>query len=47
MANKTIPNATLQRYPLYLKALRKLKMDGIERVMSNELAELLSIESTT
>ncbi len=47
MKNKKIPKATVQRYPLYLKALRKLKADGQTRVMSNELASLVSIEPTT
>lgn len=45
--NKQVPKATLHRYPVYLKALRKLKSEGIERVMSRELAEYVGIESTT
>ena len=45
--NKHVPKATLQRYPVYLKALRKLKNDGKDRIMSKELAEYVSIESTT
>ena len=44
---KKVPKATLQRYPVYLKALRKLQQDGVERIMSRELAEYVSIESTT
>lgn len=44
---KTISNATLQRYPIYLKALRKLKSEGKNKIMSNELAELVNIKSTT
>ncbi len=44
---KTVPKATLHRYPVYLKALRKLKANGITRVMSRELSEYVSIESTT
>lgn len=40
-------NATLRRYPVYLKALRKLKNDGKNKVMSNELAELVGIKATT
>ncbi|MBR2668333.1 MAG: redox-sensing transcriptional repressor Rex [Solobacterium sp.] len=47
MNNKNVPKATLQRYPVYLKALRKLKNDGKDRIMSKELAEYVSIESTT
>ncbi|MBR2768417.1 MAG: redox-sensing transcriptional repressor Rex [Solobacterium sp.] len=44
---KQVPKATLHHYPIYLKALRKLKSEGIERVMSRELAEYVAIESTT
>lgn len=44
---RTVPKATLQRYPVYLKALRKLKIDGVERIMSKELGEFVSIEPTT
>ncbi len=45
--NRTVPKATFQRYPIYLKALRKLHQDGVEHIMSKELAEFVSIESTT
>lgn len=44
---KKVPKATLQRYPVYLKALRKLKAEGVTRVMSRQLADYVSIESTT
>ncbi|MBR2990878.1 MAG: redox-sensing transcriptional repressor Rex [Solobacterium sp.] len=44
---RTVPKATFQRYPVYLKALRKLKNDGVEHIMSKELAEYVSIEPTT
>jgi len=47
MANKNVPKATLQRYPVYLKALRKLKRNGVERIMSKELADVVNIEPTT
>ena len=47
MSNKSVPKATLQRYPVYLKALRKLKNTGVERVMSKELASVVNIEPTT
>ena len=47
MTERKVPKATLQRYPVYLKALRKLRADGVTRVMSRELAEYVSIESTT
>ncbi len=44
---KTVPKATLHRYPIYLKALRRLKKEGIDRIMSRELADYVGIESTT
>ena len=47
MNKRTVPKATLQRYPVYLKALRKLRAEGIRRIMSRELADYVSIESTT
>lgn len=47
MAEKNVPKATLQRYPVYLKALRKLKNSGVERIMSKELANVVNIEPTT
>ncbi len=48
MNNKQlVPKATLQRYPVYLKALRKLYSKGVTRVMSKELSEYVDIESTT
>lgn len=47
MKRKDVPKSTLERYPLYLKVLRKLKADGVERVMSNELGTRLSIKPTT
>ena len=30
---RKVPKATLQRYPVYLKALRKLKSNGVTRIM--------------
>lgn len=44
---KSVSKATLKRYPVYLKALRKLSDDGIKRVMSSDLSELVDIKSTT
>ena len=44
---KKVPKATLHRYPIYLKALRRLKSDGVDRVMSRELSEYVAIEPTT
>ena len=45
--NSSVPKATFQRYPVYLKALRRLQNNGVERVMSKELAQLVNIEPTT
>ncbi len=42
-----MPKATLQRYPVYLKALRRMKKYGKTRVMSKELSESVNIESAT
>lgn len=42
-----IPEATLHRYPLYLKALRRLKLQGKERISSKDLSELTDVEATT
>lgn len=47
MSIKKVPKATLQRYPIYLKALRRLKKYGHDRIMSKELSELVNIEPTT
>ena len=47
MSDKKIPNATVQRYPIYLKALRKLQSQGVKKVLSSELSELVDIASTT
>ena len=44
---KNVPNATLQRYPVYLKALRKIPRSGQKRIMSRELAEYVNIKPTT
>ena len=46
-SNKHVPKATLQRYPVYLKALRKLSNLGVQRIMSRELSEFVDIEPTT
>ena len=48
MSNKLkVPKATMQRYPVYLKALRKLQSMGVERILSRELSLFVDIESTT
>ena len=44
---KKTPSATLRRYPVYLKALRKIKEDGKDKIMSSELATYVGIKSTT
>ncbi len=44
---KRVPKTTLHRYPIYLKALRRLKSEGVDRVMSRELSEYVAIEPTT
>lgn len=44
---KEISKATLKRYPVYLKALRKLDDDGVEKIMSSELSEYIDIKPTT
>lgn len=43
----SVPKATMQRYPVYLKALRKLQSMGVERILSRELSLFVDIESTT
>ncbi len=48
MSNKlSVPKATMQRYPIYLKALRKLQSMGVDRILSRELSLFVDIESTT
>lgn len=42
-----VPKATMKRYPVYLKALRKIKEHGKSRVLSKELAEVCDIQATT
>lgn len=44
---RQISKATLQRYPLYLKALKKIKEEGKDKIMSNELANYVDIKPTT
>lgn len=47
MSEKKVPKATLQRYPIYLKALRRMQKYGKTRVMSKELSESVNIDSAT
>lgn len=47
ITERKVPKATLQRYPVYLKALRKIKAEGATKIMSRQLADYVSIESTT
>lgn len=42
-----VPKATMKRYPIYLKALRKLEKSGVERVLSKDLAGYTDIQATT
>jgi redox-sensing transcriptional repressor len=42
-----VPKATMQRYPLYLKALRKLAGQNVKRILSKDLGQLVNIEPTT
>ena len=43
----SVPKATMKRYPIYLKALRKLQSNGVTRILSKELAEYCDIQATT
>ncbi len=47
MSKYKISESTLRRYPVYLKAVRKLKNGGVDKIMSHELAELVKIKPTT
>jgi len=42
-----VPKATTKRYPVYLKALRKLQSQGVKRVKSEELSAVVDITPTT
>ena len=42
-----ISKATLKRYPVYLKALRRLSKEGVKRIMSSQLGEYVDIKPTT
>lgn len=42
-----ISKATVKRYPVYLKALRKLNDEGVIKIMSSELSEYVDIKPTT
>ncbi|MBQ6334214.1 MAG: redox-sensing transcriptional repressor Rex [Erysipelotrichaceae bacterium] len=42
-----ISKATLKRFPVYLKALRKLSQSGVSHIKSSELAEYVDIKATT
>ena len=45
--DKKIPFATRARYPEYLRVLRYFQSKGLEKIMSNELARELGINSTS
>lgn len=42
-----VPKATRKRYPIYLKALKKMRSRGVERVLSSDLAEYCDTQATT
>ena len=42
-----MPKATIQRYPIYLKALRRLQGENVSKIMSSELADIVGIAPTT
>ncbi len=42
-----ISKATLKRFPVYLKALRKLSSNGMKRIKSAELSKYVDIRATT
>ena len=42
-----ISKATFKRYPVYLKALRKLSQNGVKRIRSTELSEYVDVKATT
>ena len=42
-----ISKATIRRYPVYLKALRKLSQNGVKKIKSTELSEYVDIKATT
>lgn len=43
----SMPKATIQRYPIYLKALRRLQKEQVSKIMSSELADIVGIAPTT
>lgn len=45
--DKKISKATMSRYPIYLKALRKMQHQGKEMFLSSELYEATGIQDTT
>ncbi len=47
MIDKKISKATMGRFPVYLKALRKMQHEGIEVCLSTDLYEATGIQDTT
>lgn len=45
--SKRISKATMSRYPIYLKALRKMQREGKTKCLSSELDEATGIQDTT
>lgn len=47
MKNQKISKATMSRFPLYLKALRNMQLEGKENFLSSELSEVTGVLDTT
>lgn len=47
MWRKKLSKATMSRFPVYLKALRKMQHEGKETCLSSELFEITGIQDTT
>lgn len=44
---KNIPKVVAKRFPIYYRGLKRLRDNGVTRILSNQLGEYLHIESTT
>ncbi len=47
LKKRKIPNATLDRLPLYFKFFKQSEENGVDRVSSREISEALDIDSAT
>ncbi|MCX2455359.1 redox-sensing transcriptional repressor Rex [Lacticaseibacillus nasuensis] len=45
--NRRIPRATIRRIPLYYRAIEQLQRQGVQRVRSDRLSEIIHIPSAT